>query len=313
MGRRPFLSVFPAPRASDGRGLRTRNGRSANLGVIIVGGMTTEVTRRGFVASAIGAGFALAVQPVSAQTITTDTTGLKAEDVKIGAMPGYRAMPDAKGPFPLVIVIQEIFGVHEHIKDVCRRFAKAGYMAVAPELYYRQGDVKGMKDFSDILKVVDKVPDEQVTKDLDATVQWAKGQGKVDGAKVACVGYCWGGRQSWLFAAHGGVKAAAAYYGPISNAPSVMKPKSPLDIGAKLKVPVIGFYGGKDTHIPTTHVDLMKKEVAASTSGSEVNVYPDADHGFNADYRPSYNKAASDDAWQKTLAWFKKNGVAPAA
>ena len=274
-------------------------------------GMTTDVSRRGFVASAIGAGFALAVQPVMADTITTDKTGLVADDVKIGAMPGYRAMPEGKGPFPLVIVIQEIFGVHEHIKDMCRRFAKVGYVAVAPELYYRQGDVKGLKDFAEILKVVDKVPDEEVLKDLDATVAWAKGQGKVDGNRVAVVGYCWGGRQVWLYSAHAGtnIKAGAAFYGPISNAPSVNKPKSPLDIAGKLKVPVIGFYGGKDTHIPASHVELMKKELATGSSKSEINVYPDADHGFNADYRPSYNKQASEDAWKKTLEWFKKNGV----
>lgn len=269
----------------------------------------TSLSRRAFVASSIATGFALAVQPVSAETITTDDKGLVAGDVKLGDMPSYRAMPEGKGPFPLVVVVQEIFGVHEHIKDMCRRLAKAGYMAVAPELYYRQGDVKGLKDYADILKIVEKVPDEQVAKDLDATVKWAQGQGKVDGKRIACVGWCWGGRQAWLYAAHADLKAAAAYYGPISNAPSALKPKSVLDVAGKLKTPVIGFYAGKDGHIPVSHVELLKKELATGKSGSEVNVYADADHGFNADYRPMYNKAAAEDAWKKMLEWFKKNGV----
>ncbi|MFO0741110.1 MAG: dienelactone hydrolase family protein [Labilithrix sp.] len=271
--------------------------------------MTTAVSRRAFVSASIASGFALAVQPVSADTITTDANGLVAKDVKIGDMPAYHAMPEGKGPFPLVIVIQEVFGVHEHIKDMCRRFAKAGYFAVAPELYYRQGDTKTSKDFGEIMKVVEKVGDEQVTKDLDATLKWAQGQGKVDGKRIACIGWCWGGRQSWLYAAHADLKAAAAFYGPISNAPSALKPKSVLDVAGKLKTPVIAFYAGKDGHIPVSHVELLKKELATGKSGSEVNVYADADHGFNADYRPTYNKAAAEDSWKKTLEWFKKNGV----
>jgi carboxymethylenebutenolidase len=271
--------------------------------------MSTELTRRSFVATAALAGFALSVTPVSAETIVTDANGLVAGDVKIGDMPGYRAMPEGKGPFPLVVVIQEVFGVHEHIKDMCRRFAKAGYMAVAPELYYRQGDVKNLASLGEVLKIVYKVPDEQVAKDLDATVAWAKAQGKVDGKRVAAVGWCWGGRQAWLFASRANLKAAAAYYGPISNAPTALQPKSPLDVASKLTTPVIGFYGGKDGHIPVSQVELMKKELAAGKSGSEIHVYPDADHGFNADYRPMYNKAAAEDAWKKMLEWFKKNGV----
>lgn len=271
--------------------------------------MNTDVSRRAFVVTSLATGFALAVRPVSADTITTDATGLVAGEVKIDKMPAYRAMPEGKGPFPLVVVIQEIFGVHEHIKDMCRRLAKAGYMAVAPELYYREGDVSKIKDYADILKVVEKVSDEQVGKDLDAAVAWARGQGKVDGKRVGCIGWCWGGRQVFLYAARAELKAAAAYYGPLSNAPSALKPRSALDVGSKLKCPVIGFFAGKDTHIPVSHVELMKKEIAAGKSGSEINVYADADHGFNADYRPSYNKAAADDAWKKTLEWFKKNGL----
>jgi carboxymethylenebutenolidase len=272
---------------------------------------TADVSRRAFVATSIATGFALAVQPVSADTITTDSSGLTAGDVKIGQLPAYRAMPDGKGPFPIVLVIQEVFGVHEHIKDMCRRFAKLGYLAVAPELYYREGDTKAMKDFGDIIKVVEKVDDNNVMKDLDATLNWAKAN-KGDGKKTSCIGWCWGGRESWLYAAHTELKAAAAWYGPLSNAPSALRPKSPLDIAAKLKTPVIGFYAGKDGHIPATHLDLMKKELANGKSNSEINVEADADHGFNADYRPTYNKAAAEDAWKRTLEWFKKNGAAPA-
>jgi carboxymethylenebutenolidase len=269
----------------------------------------SDMTRRAFVVSTLTTGFALAVRPVAAETIHTDATGLVAGEVKIGEMPAYRAMPEGKGPFPLVLVVQEIFGVHEHIKDICRRFAKAGYMAVAPELYARQGDVSKLQDFGDILKIVAKVPDDQVMKDLDATAAWAKQTGKVDGARIAITGFCWGGRIAWLYAARGTVKTAAAWYGKISNPTNANQTKSPLDIGATLKVPVLGLYGGKDTGIPLSHVELMRREIANGKSGSEIIVYPQANHAFFADYRPSFDKAAADDAWPKVLAWFKKNGV----
>jgi carboxymethylenebutenolidase len=268
-----------------------------------------STTRRAFVVTSLATGFALAVRPVSAETITTDAQGLVAGDVKIGNMPAYRAMPEGKGPFPLVVVVQEIFGVHEHIKDVCRRFAKTGYIAIAPELYARQGDVSKLTDFAEILKIVESVPDAQVMADLDATVAFAKSTGKVDGARVAITGFCWGGRIVWLYAARGGVKTGAAWYGRISHAINANTTKTPLDIASKLKVPVLGLYAGKDSGIPVTHVELMKRELAAGTSKSEIVVYPDAQHGFHADYRPSYSKAAAEDAWSKTLAWFKKNGV----
>lgn len=267
--------------------------------------------RREFIVSSLASGFALAVtSPALADAIKTEPTGLVAGEVKIGQMPAYRAMPEGTGKFPLVLVVQEIFGVHEHIKDLCRRLAKAGYLAIAPELYARQGDVSKLSDFGEILKIVSKVPDEQVVKDLDATVDWAKAQGKLDGERVAITGFCWGGRQVWLYGASARApKAGAAWYGPISNAPTALQPKNPLDIDGKLKTPIIGFYGGKDTHIPASHVELMKRDLAAAKSSSQIDVYPQADHGFNADYRPSYNKAAADDAWAKMLAWFKKNGV----
>ena len=271
--------------------------------------MSSDLSRRAFVVTSLAAGFALAVRPVSAETITTDATGLVAGEVKIGEVPAYRAMPAGAGPFPLVLVVHEIFGVHEHIKDVCRRLAKAGYMAVAPELFARQGDVSKLQGFEEILKVVGKVPDEQVMKDLDAAVAWAKKTGKVDDARVAVTGFCWGGRIAWLYAARGKVKAGVAWYGRISHAVNALQTKTPLDLGAKLKTPVLGLYGGRDAGIPATHVELMRREIASGASGSEIHVYPEAQHGFYADYRPSYAKAAADDGWSRLLAWFKKHGV----
>lgn len=278
-------------------------------------GRASGVSRRGFGAATLAVGFAAAVQPVSAQTITTDAEGLDAGAVEIptadGKIPGYRAMPKGAGPFPVVLVVQEIFGVHEHIKDVCRRLAKAGYMAVAPELYARQGDVSKLQGFEEILKVVGKVPDDQVMSDLDATVAWAKKSGKVDDGRVAITGFCWGGRIVWLYAARGAsnVKAGVAWYGRISHAVNANQTTTPLDVGSKLKAPVLGLYAGHDAGIPVSQVELMRRELGNGKTGSEIHVYPDAEHGFYADYRPSYSKAAADDAWLKLLAWLKKNGV----
>jgi len=274
--------------------------------------------RRTFVVTSLATGFALAALPVGAQTITTDATGLVAGEVKIGEMPAYRAMPEGAAKFPLIVVVPEIFGVHEHIKDLCRRLAKAGYMAIAPDVFARQGDPTKMKDIGEIIsKVISKVPDEQVMKDLDSTVDWAKKSGKLDGDRVGITGFCWGGRIVWLYAAHNGapgtpaLKAGAAWYGPLSNAQNALQTKSALDVGAKLHAPVLGFYGGLDTHITQGQVELMKKELAANPKklASEIIVYADAQHGFNADYRPSYNKTDATDAWQKMLAFMKKNGV----
>ncbi|MDB5220972.1 MAG: Carboxymethylenebutenolidase [Myxococcaceae bacterium] len=272
--------------------------------------------RRTFVATSLATGFALAVRPVGAQTITTDATGLVAGEIKIGDMPAYRAMPEGNGKLPLMLVVPEIFGVHEHIKDVTRRFAKAGYMAIAPDVFARQGDPTKMADIGEIVsKVISKTPDEQVMKDLDATVDYAKKSGKLDGDRVGITGFCWGGRIVWLYSAHNGPggapKAGAAWYGQISNATNALQTKTALDQGAKAHAPVIGFYGGRDTHIPQGQIELMRKELAANPKklASEIIVYPDAEHGFNADYRPSYNKADATDAWQKLLAFMKKSGV----
>jgi carboxymethylenebutenolidase len=278
--------------------------------------MDSKPSRRTFVVTSLTTGFALAVSPVAAQTITTDATGLVAGDVKIGEMPAYRAQPEAGTKLPLILVVPEIFGVHEHIKDVCRRLAKAGYMAIAPELFARQGDVGKMTDIGAIIKnVIDKVPDEQVMKDLDATVEWAKKSGKLDGDRVGITGFCWGGRIVWLYSARGGPggapKAGVAWYGRLSNATNALQTKSAIDIGAKLRAPVLGLYGGQDSGIPIGQIEIMRREIAANPKkvAGEIIVYPDAPHAFNADYRPSYRKADAEDGWQKMLAWMKKNGV----
>ena len=273
-----------------------------------------DFTRREFVVTTLATGFALAVQPVSAQTITTDTTGIEAGEVQVptmdGSMPAYRAMPKGEGPFPVVLVVQEIFGVHEHIKDICRRLAKLGYLAVAPELYARQGDMSKMTDFGEIIaKVVSKVPDAQVMSDLDATVAWAKKSGG-NTAKLAVTGFCWGGRIVWLYAAHNpDVKAGVAWYGRLVGQADELHPKHPVDIAAALKVPVLGLYGGADTGIPVATVEQMQKALADAKQPSEIHLYPDTPHGFHADYRPTYRKTQAEDGWQRLLAWFKKHGV----
>jgi carboxymethylenebutenolidase len=221
-------------------------------------------------------------------------------------------MPEKGGPFPVVLVVQEIFGVHEHIKDVCRRFAKLGYMAIAPELYARQGDVSKLKDIKEIIsKVVSKVPDKQVMSDLDATVAWAKASGKGDTAKLGITGFCWGGRIVWLYSAHNpNVKAGVAWYGRLVEKPDEMHPKHPIDVVEALKAPVLGLYGEADTGIPKNTVEQMRKALKDAKKPCEIVLYPDTPHAFFADYRPSYRKENAEDGWKRLLEWFKKNGVA---
>lgn len=278
--------------------------------------------RREFlVTSILAAGtFAYAVQPIQAQTqIKTDAVGLTAGEVKIpvadGQMPAYCAMPEKKGKkYPVVMVVHEIFGVHEWIQDVCRRFAKLGYMAIAPALYARQGDVKDLKDPREINRqIFSKIPDTQSMSDLDSTVAWAaKNNGNIK--KLSITGFCWGGRIVWLYAAHNPkTKAGAAWYGrllPSANSPvNEVQPTTPFDHVKELTVPVIGLYGGLDTGIPLDGVQRMQDELKKFKSHSEIIVYPNAKHGFHADYRPDYNKQASEEAWAKLLAWFKKYGA----
>ena len=277
--------------------------------------------REFFVTSILAAGtFAAAVRPIQAQTkITTDTEGLVTGEVKIpvsdGQIPAYRAMPDKKGKkFPVVLVVHEIFGVHEWIQDICRRFAKEGYMAVAPALYARQGEVKDLTDPHEINRsIFSKIPDTQSMTDLDAAAAWAAKNGG-NTKKLSITGFCWGGRIVWLYAAHNpGLDAGAAWYGrvvPTANSPvNEAQPKTPIDYAKDLRAPVIGFYGGQDKGIPLDGVQRMQDELKKGKSGSEIIVYPNADHGFHADYRPSFNKEASEDAWKRLLAWFEKNGA----
>lgn len=284
----------------------------------LIGDARTD--RRRFMMTTLAAGFALAVQPVSAQTqITTDATGLIAGEVKIptadGAIPAYRAHPAKGKNFPTILVVQEIFGVHEHIKDLCRRFAKMGHFAVAPELFARQGDVSLIKDFSKIRsEVVSKVPDAQVMSDLDSAAAFAKTSGKADTGKLGITGFCWGGRIVWLYAAHNPrLDAGVAWYGrltPSDTSPrNPLQPSHPIDVAANLKAPVLGIYAGKDRGISLESVEQMRAKLKSAKSKSEIIVYPDADHGFNADYRSSYNKQASEDANRRLRDWFKKYGA----
>jgi carboxymethylenebutenolidase len=273
-----------------------------------------DFSRRGFVVTSLAAGFALAVRPVAAETITTDTQGLEAGEVKIktadGEMPAYRARPAQGDNLPTVLVVQEIFGVHEHIKDICRRLAKAGYLAIAPELYARQGDVSGMSNIQDIIgKVVSKVPDAQVLSDLDATAAYAAtDHGNTD--RLAVTGFCWGGRITWLYSAHNPkVKAGVAWYGRLVGQADPLHPKHPTELAAELKAPVLGLYASEDKGIPLDTVEGMRKAIAAAGKPSEIHVYEGAQHGFHADYRPSYKKDAAEDGWKRMLEWFKKNGV----
>jgi carboxymethylenebutenolidase len=276
----------------------------------------SDFTRRQFIAvTSLAAGFALAVRPIRAEFITTDMEGLIGGQVKIpienGEMPAYRAMPMTGEKFPIVLVVHEIFGVHEHIQDVCRRFAKLGYLAIAPQLFARQGNVSKLRDVQEIIgKVVSQVPDAQVMSDLDATVSWAEKSEKGDGDRLGITGFCWGGRIVWLYAASNPqLKAGVAWYGRLVGESKPLTPKQPIDIAADIKAPVLGLYGGKDDGIPIDTVEQMRDALKGGKSGSEIVIYPDAPHGFFADYRPNYNKEAAEDGWQRLQAWFKERGV----
>ncbi len=284
-------------------------------------GQSTEAgaTRRTALKTALGVGYAASVMPIMAQTaIKTPTDGLTAGEVSIDVkgfkMPAYRAMPAGKKNLPVVLVLSEIFGVHEHIADVANRFARAGYLAIAPELFVRQGDAQSYGEMAKLIaEVISKVPDAQVMGDLDATVAWAGANGG-DLARVGVTGFCWGGRQTWLYAAHSkAIKAGVAWYGRIVGTQNELTPKNPIDIAGQLNGPVLGLYGGADTGIPLDGVEKMKAALAAGNAASKASqfvVYPDAPHAFHADYRPSYRKEAAEDGWKRCLAWFKQHGVA---
>jgi carboxymethylenebutenolidase len=274
------------------------------------------VDRRVFLKAALGTGFAVATLPVAAETvIKTDDAGLLAGQVTVmvdgQAVPVYRAQPAGKRNLPVILVISEIFGVHEHIADVARRFAKQGYMALAPELFVRQGDPRKAASIAELQKeIIAKTPDAQVMADLDAVVAWAAKNGG-DTERLGITGFCWGGRITWLYSAHNPkVKAGVAWYGRLVGDATANTPRHPIDIAPTLKTPVLGLYGGKDTGIPLESVEKMKAALAKGPSKSVIHVYPDAGHAFHADYRPSYVEADARDGFARALAWFKSHGVA---
>ena len=274
-----------------------------------------KLTRRKFMVTAsIASGFALAAHPVGAKTQTTNSTGLVAGAISIpvedGEIPAYYAQPASGDSFPTILVIQEIFGVHEHLQDVVRRLAKLGYLAIAPELFARQGDVSKLSKIEDIRAIVAKVPDAQVLSDLDATLDWAVKSSKGNADRVGITGFCWGGRITWLYAAHNPkVKAGVAWYGRLVGASTPLTPTHPIDIAPTLSVPVLGLYGGKDTGIPLESVEKVRALLTSGQSRSEIVVYPEAPHAFFADYRPSYRETEAKDGWERLQAWFKKEGL----
>jgi carboxymethylenebutenolidase len=284
-------------------------------------GQSTEqgATRRTALKAALGVDYAAAAAPLMAQTaIKTPADGLTVGEVMIDVngfnMPAYRAAPAGKTGLPVVLVLSEVFGVHEYIADTTRRFAKAGYLAIAPELFVRQGDAQSYGEIAKLIaEVVSKVPDAQVMGDLDATVKWAAANGG-DAGKLGVTGFCWGGRHVWLYAAHNpAVKAGVAWYGRLVGDPTPLSPKHPVDVAAGLKGPVLGLYGAADTGIPLDTVDKMKAALAAGNAAARAStfvVYPDAPHAFHADYRPSFRKEPAEDGWKRAVAWFKQHGVA---
>jgi len=273
----------------------------------------SPVTTRGDSTGAKPPSFAHAVSPVAPTTLHTDAEGLVAGDVSVptpdGSIPAYRAMPRGQGRYPIVLVVQEIFGVHEHIRDVARRLAKLGYLAVAPELYHRQGDVSKLDGVDAIREIVVKVPDAQVLSDLDQAAAWAAQNGG-DTERLAVTGFCWGGRITWLYAAHQKrLRAAVAWYGRLVSDPTALQPTHPIDVAAALHAPVLGLYGGADAGIPLETVERMRSLLSEAGSKSSIVVYPDAPHAFYADYRPSYRRAAAEDGWKRLTEWFGQNGL----
>ena len=278
--------------------------------------LSDGVDRRDFLKVALGSGFAAAAMPVMAQNvIKTDTTGLTAGTITLTVdgqtVPVYRAQPEGKTNLPVVLVISEIFGVHEHIADVARRFAKLGYLALAPDLFVRQGDPQKSASIADLQRdIISKTPDTQVMADLDALVAWAKANGG-NPDKIAITGFCWGGRVTWMYAAHNpSIKAGVAWYGRLIGTSNAMTPRHPIDIASSLNVPVLGLYGEKDTGITQDSIKTMQAMLAKGPNKSTFVIYPNSGHAFHADYRPSYVEADAKDGWGRMLAWFRQNGVA---
>jgi len=291
-----------------------RNGK-AGVADGLEGFLTPPFSRRGFVMTSLISGLTLATTAVEAQVIHTDATGLVAGEVGIpagdGPMPGYRAMPDGPGPFPVILVIEEIFGVHDYIKDVCRRLAKAGYCAVAPELYARQGDLSTMTDVKAIVRdVISKTPDAQWMADLDAAAAWAVAASNGDPSRLATMGWCRGGRGVWLYAAHRrDLKAGVAWYGALGGERTALQPRTADDVAGEINAPILALYGGADTGIPVASAEAARDKARAAGKSVDLVVYPDAPHGFHADYRPSYRREPAEDGWTRALAFFKAKGV----
>lgn len=279
------------------------------------GMLTPPFSRRGFVMTSLISGLTLATTAVEAQVIHTDASGLVAGEVQIpagdGPMPGYRAMPEGQGPFPVILVIEEIFGVHDYIKDICRRLAKAGYCAVAPELYARQGDLSTMTDVKVIVRdVISKTPDAQWIADLDASTAWAVAASNGDASRLATMGWCRGGRGVWLYAAHRrDLKAGVAWYGALGGERTALQPRTADDVAGEINAPILALYGGADTGIPVASAEAARDKARAAGKSVDLVVYPDAPHGFHADYRPSYRREPAEDGWTRALAFFKARGV----
>ena len=273
-----------------------------------------QVDRRGFVAACIAAGFAVTAEPILAQAIKTPMEGLDGGELKIGEIPAYYAVPKAGAKRPVVLVVAEVFGLHEHIKDVVRRVAKEGYFAIANEPYFRQGELWKLEDLKQVIAGANQLSDEQAFKDLDATLAWAGKHARGNADKLGVTGFCRGGRMVWMETAHEKrIKAGVAWYGGLGPAEPAIK-TTPLDIVDQLNGPVLGLYGGADQGIPQEQVeklrDALKKSSNRNAQQSDIHVYPEMPHGFNADYRPSYRKEAAADGWKRMLAWFKQHGVA---
>ena len=271
----------------------------------------TPLSRREFMlAASLATGYAASVQPIAEGAIITPPIGLEAGDAKVTvgkeSLPIYFVKPTEEKDLPIIVVVQEIFGLHEYIKDVCRRFAKEGYLAVAPDLFFRYGDATKIIDRDKLRsEIVDKVDDVKVETDIDALIDWAKGKGG-NTARAGVTGFCWGGRQTWLYAAQNPrLKAGVAWYGQLANKKDPLRTKTPTELASALTVPVLGLYAGDDQNISLESVDAMRKELAKGKSGSEIVVFPKVPHGFHADYRPSYRKEEAEKAWAQCLAWFK--------
>lgn len=275
-------------------------------------------SRRGFMtaAAATAAGYTLAAGPVRADAIKTDTAGLIVGDAKIavsgGEMPAYFARPEGAANPPVVLVAMEVFGLHEYIKDVVRRLAKLGALAVAPDYYFRKGvDLTRITDFKELMPIVNAKPDAELVADLDAAGAWAKSQGG-DASRLGIVGFCRGGRAVWVYAAHSdALKAGVAFYGSLVDPQNAGWPKSPIELAPEMKAPVLGLYGEADQGIPVSQVEQMKAALKSAGKTADIEVYPGAPHGFHADYRPSYRKEAAKDAWRRMEAWFKTYKVLP--